>query len=196
MRKPSRNVFAPKLVPSRDLTLEGDHEVGRVLGQAKRNSSSILAAWRMQRSVDTKNVELLNHGLDLIFSAKRKEIEHSIALQLDYRKKAALADHLADTAAVDKQIVATVQGIMEDLIEEKMTAAKQAARREHASYVDLQAMHARGEITDARFQQMVSKNEEDTERHISAIDAMTDEVVKNLGQRLYDTLAASGGPEH
>lgn len=188
MNRSPRNLFA-KQTPSKDFVLhDSSGDVAQMVSQTKRGSRSLLATWRMQRTADAKNTELLTHNLEVIFEAKRKEVEHEVSLILDFRKKAALANHLADTAVLDKELVRWVRANMDDTMKEKIEAAKHAARLELATFQDFSQMLARGEITEARFQQVCKKNEEDTDKYLSDIDAMTQQVIENLGEQLGNTL--------
>lgn len=184
-------IFAPRGDVGRlALPVAKGFEVSNLVTQA-RNAGGLLAGWRIGRVVNSESVGLVAEAVRAHFAAKREELIFRADLALDEAKKRAMAENLADTAIIEREIARMTADIIRDLIDVQLDAAKEAAFAEVRRIRELEAARNKGDITERRFEIDVRRIEQCTDEVREKAEAVVSRVVDNIGQRLDSALRSS-----
>ncbi|MFZ5834777.1 MAG: hypothetical protein ACOY2B_05245 [Pseudomonadota bacterium] len=180
-RKP---IFAPRAEPGKlALVTTKGGDVMALVSQA-RHAGGFLAGWRIGRVVNGESIELVAEAVRAHFAAKREELIFRTDLALDEVKKRAMAENLADTAIIEREIARMTADIIRELIDVRLDAAREAAFAEVRRIRELEAARAKGEVTERRFEAVLRQIEQCTDDICDKAEAVVARVIENIGQRL------------
>lgn len=191
MSQISTTVFAPREGSTALSVARTGEELGVLVNQARR-AGGVIAGWRIAMAGNKHGVKLVQETMEQYFVARRAEMEYSLALGLDAAKKRLIANNLQDTAVIEREIARMTAVLTEELKNQVLDVARNAALDEVKRVRELEAAMSRGEITKQRFEKEVARIESATDQIGDRAQAVAERVIVNLGERLEAALRTSG----
>ena len=150
---------------------------------------SLLTRFRIKRELDAAHVELSRDAIDVLINNKREELRFRAQIELDRAKKQAVADSLADTADIEREIVRMTTEVMHYLDEMVQSNRERIWQAEFKRLKAAEAAVARGEMAESRLEEAKQRLADQTTALIERIEAMADRMIENLGERLSRALS-------
>lgn len=190
------SVFAPRLndVARTGSALEVIHtkDDATAIVNAAQKVGGVVAGWRARRAISRETGHLLAEGLKAHFRAKHEELLFRTALALDSAKKRAIADSIADTSLIEREIAHITSQIIVDLMAHVGDTRESAAFEEVRRIERLEQALTKRQITEARFHKEVDAVTRRADDIADKAEAVAQRVIENIGERLAAALRVDG----
>ena len=164
------------------------NEAREVLQQAS-NRGGFLTRLRIKRELNVAHVDLARDAIDVLINNKREELRYRAQIELDRAKKQAVADSLADTAQIEREIIRMTTEVMQYLDEMVQGNRERIWEAEMKRITAAEKAVANGQMSPERLQEARQRLSGQASALMDRIEAMAERVIENLGARLSRALS-------
>ena len=144
----------------------------------------LVARFQMKRNMDKALVGLADEATDVLISSKREELRFRAQIELDRVKKQAIADSMADTADIEREIVrmtVEVKNYLDEFVQENCVRIYELECKRLAG---VEKAIENGQMLPDRLHEARQRLASSTTEHVQSVEAVAQRMIENLGARL------------